>query len=60
MSTPGTPDSIPELEPSHDQQNNEHPAVVPPCQVDIATGERANYLPEFTRAVDGRVKMDRR
>ena len=54
------PDSIHALEPSHDKRNNEHPAVFPPCQGDIATGERADYLPEFTRAVGGRVKLDRR
>ena len=54
------PDSIHALEPSHDQRDNEHPAVFPPCQVDIATGERADYLPEFTRAVGERIKPDRR
>ena len=58
--TPGMPDSIHALEPSHDQRDNEHPTVYPPCQVGIATGERADYLPEFTRAVGGRVKLDSR
>ena len=58
--TPGMPDCIHALEASHDQRDNENPAVFPPCQVDIATGERADYLLEFTRAVGGRVKLDKR
>ena len=58
--TPGMPDSIHALEISHDQRNNEHPAAFPPYQVDIAAGERADYLQEFMRAVGGRVKLDKR
>ena len=54
------PDSIHALEPSHDQRDNKHSAVYPPCQVDIATGEQADYLLELTRAVGGMVKLDRR
>ena len=60
FNTPGMPDSIHALEPSHDQRDNEHSAVFPLCQVDIAPGERADYLPEFSRAVGARVKLDRR
>ena len=57
--TPGIPDNIHALEPSHDQRDSEHPVVFPPCLVNIAIGERADCPPEFTRAVGGRVKLGR-
>ena len=54
------PDSIHALKATHGQRNNVHSAAFPPCHVDIATGERADYPLEFTRAVGGKVTLDRR
>lgn len=39
-STPGVPNGIHALEPTHHQRNKAHPAVLPSCQVDIAKESR--------------------
>ena len=59
-STPGTPSSIHALEPTPLHPNDVNPAAFPPGPASIAKGERADYLPEFARAVGGSVTLDRR
>ena len=58
--TPGMPDSIHALEPTSYHGNHALPAAFPHCPARAAKGERADHLPEFTRAVGGSVTLDRR
>ena len=60
-SAPGTPDHIHALDPTADvPDNHAHLAAYPSSLPSIAKGERADCLPEFTRAAGGAVALDRR
>ena len=54
------PENIYAFEPTHTTDKTLQSTVFPPGQEEIAYGERADYLPEFTRAVGGTVTLDRR
>ena len=59
-SKPGMPDSIYALGPKQNLSSETLPNIFPLCQEEIESGERAEYLPEFTRAVGGEVTLDKR
>ena len=48
------------LEPTKKQSNTMPSMIFPPCQAETSRGERADYLPKFTRAVGGKVALNRR
>ena len=60
LSKPGMPDNIYVLEPTRNIDKTWQSTVFPPGHKEIVHRERADYLPEFTRAVEGTVTLDRR
>ena len=54
------PDSMYALESKQNLSSETLPNIFPLCQEGIESGERAEYLPEYTRAVEGEVTLDKR